>query len=67
MRRFLTQLAGITYLGAMYLSIPVMPLLASLVFWRRTYVMNYARTVRKTAVHVAAMRKGPAMHYFQDV
>lgn len=66
-RIFLARLAGAVYIGAMYLFLPVMPLLASLIFWRKKYVLRYAHTVNKTLVHIAAMRSGPAVHYFQDV
>ena len=51
----------------MYLFLPVMPLLASLVFWRRKYVVRYAHSVKKTLIHIKAMQSGPASHYFQDV
>ena len=67
MRRFLARLAGATYIGGMYLFLPAMPLLASLVFWRRKYLVRYFHTLRKTRTHIAAMRKGPAVHYFRDV
>ena len=66
-RRTLARFAGAIYIGAMYLFLPVMPLLASLVFWRKKYLTRYSHTLRKTLVHIAAMRSGPAVHYFQDV
>jgi hypothetical protein len=66
-RRFLARLAGAAYIGAMYLFLPVMPLLASLVFWRKKYLLNYVHSLKKTRIHIAAMRRGPAVHYFQDV
>jgi hypothetical protein len=67
MRRVLARWAGAVYIGAMYLFLPAMPLLASLLFFRKKYVLRYAHTVRKTLTHIRAMRSGPAVHYFQDV
>ena len=54
-------------IGCAYVSIPIAPALASLVFWRRRYVQNYGSTMHKTLRHIRAMRAGPALHYFQDV
>lgn len=50
-----------------YASVPVAPALASLLFWRRRYVLKYGSTMHKTLRHIRAMRAGPALHYFQDV
>jgi hypothetical protein len=44
-----------------------MPLLASILFLRRKYVMEYGKTFRKVRIHIEALREGPAQHYFQDV
>ena len=67
LRRFLARVAGNSYIAAMYCALPVLPLLASLVFWRRKYVTRYGETFAKAKVHIAAMQRGPAVHYFQDV
>lgn len=67
MCRLLARIAGTTYIGAMYFALPVMPLLASLVFWRKKYLMRYVESLGKARVHIAAMQRGPATHYFQDV
>lgn len=50
-----------------YASIPFAPGLASLVFWRRRYLLDYRGTMRKARRHIRAMDSGPALHYFQDV
>ena len=55
------------YLTALYLALPVMPLLASILFMKLKYVRHYATTLRKCTVHVAALAEGPANHYFRDV
>ena len=55
------------YLYSLYCFLPVMPLLASIVFWRRKYVAQYAQTLKKCVIHVQAMGEGPALHYFSEV
>jgi hypothetical protein len=55
------------YLGAMTLALPLMPLLAGLVFLRLRYVVNYSDTFKKCVAHVRALAEGPANHYFRDV
>lgn len=55
------------YLYSLYCFLPVMPLLASIVFWKRKYVAQYAQTLKKCVVHVRAMSEGPALHYFSEV
>lgn len=67
MRRFLAGVAGNCYIAVMYFALPAMPLLASLLFWRRKYLMRYRETLAKTKTHIVAMQHGPAVHYFRDV
>lgn len=55
------------YIGTLWLMLPVAPICASLVFWRRHYVLNYAGFIRKMCTHIEALREGPAQHYFEDV
>lgn len=54
-------------LAFLYIFIPVMPLLASIVFWRLKFIAQYAQTFRKLLTHVNAISEGPAFHYFNDV
>jgi len=54
-------------IGCAYVSVPVAPALASLVFWRKRYVLDYRGTMQKARRHIKAMDAGPALHYFQDV
>ena len=61
------RLAAGALLGAAYLSVPLAPLLASTVFWRKKYVLNYRSTLLKTVRHIRAMQRGPALHFFRDV
>ena len=55
------------YLLSLYLVLPLMPLLASILFLRSKYVLEYRTTLQKVLVHIDAMKEGPAQHYFQDV
>jgi len=56
-----------TYIGVLTLLLPLLPVCASLVFWRRKYLLDYAGFIRKMRVHIEALREGPARHYFEDV
>jgi hypothetical protein len=55
------------YLLSLYLTLPLMPLLASILFMRGKYVLEYRATLRKVRIHIAALKEGPAQHYFHDV
>ena len=55
------------YIGTLWLMLPIAPICAGLVFWRREYVLNYAGFIRKMRIHIQALREGPAQHYFADV
>jgi len=55
------------YLTSLYLALPLMPLFASILFMRSKYVLQYRTTLRKVRVHIAAIKEGPAQHYFRDV
>ncbi len=67
MRDFFVRCATYTYVGSLYLLLPLMPLLASLVFFRRKYALQYAGTVKKLVIHIQALCEGPVRHYFDDV
>jgi hypothetical protein len=55
------------YIGTLWLMLPIAPLCASLVFGRRKFLLHYAGYIRKMRIHIAALREGPAQHYFEDV
>ncbi len=67
MRTLFARCVSNIFLASLYLLLPVLPFLASLFFWRRKFVFQYAYTVRKCATHIYAMGAGPAMHYFHEV
>jgi hypothetical protein len=64
---YLVKGATHTYVACFYLFLPVMPLLASLVFLRSKYLLEYPRTIEKLVVHIRALRQGPVRHFFGDV
>ena len=55
------------YLIGLYITLPIMPILATIFFLRSKFVADYANTLKKVLVHIAALKEGPAHHYFQDV
>ncbi|WP_147321270.1 hypothetical protein [Rhodoferax lacus] len=67
MRKIVAPALARLYMGSFYLAMPVMPLLASLLFLRSKYVLEYRSTFKKLRIHAAAMQEGPAEHYFHDV
>lgn len=67
MRQHMARWAAKALIGCAYVSIPIAPALASLVFWRKRYLQDYRGTMRNAHRHIRAMQAGPALHYFQDV
>ena len=55
------------YLALLTLMLPLSPLLASLMFGRLKFLRDYWGFVGRMRVHIAALREGPARHYFEDV
>jgi hypothetical protein len=55
------------YLYCLYCFLPVMPLLAGIVFGKRRFVTQYRQTFLRCVVHVRALAEGPALHYFTEV
>jgi len=54
-------------MGLMFVLLPLLPLIFALLFLRPQFVRHYLATLRKCRVHLAALREGPARHYFSDV
>ena len=67
MRKIVAPAFAHLYVAIMYLGLPFMPLLASVLFLRSKYVLSYGTTLRKMRIHIEAMKEGPAQHYFLDV
>ena len=47
--------------------LPVSPAVASLLFWKKQYLLNYRQTLDKMKIHLNAISSGPVQHYFQDI
>jgi uncharacterized cysteine cluster protein YcgN (CxxCxxCC family) len=67
MRMNVARLAAALYILALYLFLPAIPLLASLMFAKWRFSAEYWRTLRKMLTHIGALRQGPAVHFFHDV
>jgi hypothetical protein len=63
----LSRAAARISIAALYLVLPVMPLLAAVLFARWRFARHYVQTLRKMRVHVAGLSRGPIEHYFRDV
>ncbi len=55
------------YISTLRLMLPIAPICASIVFWRRKYILDYAGFIQKMRIHIGALQEGPAQHYFEDV
>ena len=58
---------AMSFIGSLYLLLPLLPLLASLAYGRIKYVAEYWRTLKKMVIHLQALSEGPVLHYLQDV
>ncbi len=67
LRKYLVHAGALAFIGSMYLLLPLTPLLASVVFFRSKYVVQYRLTLKKMVVHLQALSEGPVHHYLQDV
>jgi len=66
-RKYLVHALTLALIGCLYLLLPLLPLLASVAFFRTRYVVQYRRTLKKMLIHLKALSEGPVHHYFQDV
>ncbi len=67
MRMFLARSAAAAYIVSLYILLPVLPLLATLAFGKLRFTLAYGDTLRKAVGHIAALRQGPAVHFFHDI
>jgi hypothetical protein len=67
LKKTLAWTAAQCFVALLYLSLPLLPLMAAIVFLRFRFIRNYAGTLRKMRVHLNAMRQGPVQHFFTDV
>jgi hypothetical protein len=66
-RKFFARIAGTVLIGVLYLLLPLLPLLATVIFARLRFTTRYLTTLKKMRVHIAALSQGPAVHFFQDI
>lgn len=64
---FLARSASASYVFALYVLLPLLPIVAALVFGKRSFILEYRATLRKALIHIAALREGPALHFFHDI
>jgi len=67
LRKLLVPFVTNSYICAFYLFLPVMPILASIVFFRSRFTLQYVHTLKKLVVHIEALGEGPLQHYFSNV
>ena len=66
-RNYAARGLTLLFLGTMVLLLPLLPLLASVAYWRIKYVAQYWRTLKKMVIHLKALSEGPVLHYILDV
>jgi hypothetical protein len=67
LRDLLSRAAARIFLAGFFLLLPLMPLLAALLFLRWRFARHYLQTYRKMHLHLKALSQGPVEHYFRDV
>jgi hypothetical protein len=67
LRKLLARCAARCILTMLYLLLPLMPLLASVLFMRGQFARHYLSSLRKARLHLAATSEGPLQHYLRDV
>jgi hypothetical protein len=67
LKNHLARAGAWVVIGALYLVLPILPLLASVAFQRTKFVRHYWQTLKKMVVHLKALSEGPVQHYLQDV
>ena len=67
LRKLLVRFASWVAVGTFWLLWPLLPLLSSIAFLNRRYLLDYTGTLRKFAIHLRAVREGPADTFFSTV
>jgi hypothetical protein len=67
LKNYFVRALALAFIGGMYLLLPLLPLLASVAYQRRKYVLQYWSTLKKMVIHLQALSEGPVLHYLQDV
>lgn len=67
MKKVLARCAAHGLIVSLYCLLPLLPLLAAVVFMRWRFVRHYPDMLGRMRRHLAAMRRGPVQHFFGDV
>jgi hypothetical protein len=67
LRNLLVKLITFVYIGGLYILIPVLPVVASLIFLKKKYVLEYTATLKKLKIHIDALREGSVAYYFSSL
>jgi hypothetical protein len=63
-RMFVARCVTATYICVLYTVLPMLPVVATLVFHNWFFILKYRHTLRKALVHFLALRRGPVPHFF---
>jgi len=55
------------FIAISYLLTPLFPLLLSILFRNKQYVLQYAQSIKKIRIHLHALSNGPVTHFLEDV
>ena len=67
LRNLFVRAITFVYIGGLYILLPLLPVLASAIFFRKKYIIQYATTIKKLIVHLEALREGSVRHYFANL
>ncbi len=67
MRNLLVRAITFVYIGGLYILLPLLPVLSSLIFLKRKYVSEYRTTIKKFVVHLEALREGSVSYYISNL
>jgi hypothetical protein len=67
LRNLLVRAITFVYIGGLYILLPVLPVLASVIFLRKKYLTQYSTTIKKLIIHLEALREGSVSYYFSNL
>lgn len=67
MRNLLVKAITFVYIGGLYILLPVLPLVASVIFVKKKYAVEYITTIKKLVVHLEALREGSVSYYIANL
>jgi hypothetical protein len=67
LRNLLVKTITFVYISGLYILLPVLPVLASTIFVRKKYIVEYPQTIKKLIVHLEALREGSVSYYISGL